>query len=363
MKLLKIILFLFLFLPPPIFAAPTINGVSGTVSDGNSVTISSTGTDFGASPTQLKWDDFDSGTNSEDIGNSWNLPDADNHPVYSNSNNRTNSTLNAYSNNGTDDLEYNHSGTISTVYVTFWMYSTRSITDSTYNNKWLKIWHDGVDFQPEITLITQWAGPGSQCNLANENLVYVFTDTITNPTVSTWERIEVYAEESTSPGGTFDGTADGNVYVWQQVGGEGNTFTLTAEQENVATNSSGDSRHWERVCLMEYNRSSGGSTTTRVDDVYISSSRARVEVGDNATWANCTHREIQLQTAWSTSSITVTVNQGSFSTGTAYLFVIDENGDASAGYEITISNQVSSINWNGSGSINWSGSGSIIWSE
>jgi len=62
-----------------------------------------------------------------------------------------------------------------------------------------------------------------------------------------------------------------------------------------------------------------------------------VEIGDAATWSNCDHKEIQIPTSWSSSSIGIDVNTGSFSNGTAYLYVVDSSGDVnSSGYEITI---------------------------
>ena len=74
-----------------------------------------------------------------------------------------------------------------------------------------------------------------------------------------------------------------------------------------------------------------------LDDIYLDSTQARVEIGDNSSWDNCTHREIQIPTAWSSDLISITANQGSFSEGdTAYLFVVDENGNISDGYQITI---------------------------
>ena len=63
---------------------------------------------------------------------------------------------------------------------------------------------------------------------------------------------------------------------------------------------------------------------------------ARVEIGDNATYASCTHREVQLPTEWADGSVTTTVKQGSFAnSATAYVFVVDSNGVASTGYPIT----------------------------
>jgi len=71
------------------------------------------------------------------------------------------------------------------------------------------------------------------------------------------------------------------------------------------------------------------------DDLYIASTQARVELGNNSSWSSCTHREIQIPTSWSSNSITVDFNQGTFGSGTAYLFVVDADGNASAGYAVT----------------------------
>jgi hypothetical protein len=71
-----------------------------------------------------------------------------------------------------------------------------------------------------------------------------------------------------------------------------------------------------------------------VDDVYVDTTWARVMVGNASTLANSTHREIQIPSAWSDTEITVTYNQGSFANQeTCYLFVVDSDGTASAGYE------------------------------
>jgi len=72
------------------------------------------------------------------------------------------------------------------------------------------------------------------------------------------------------------------------------------------------------------------------DNLYIDNTQARVEIGNASTYATCTHREIQIPSAWAAGSITVTANTGSFADGAAYLFVIDGDGTASAGYPITV---------------------------
>jgi hypothetical protein len=72
-------------------------------------------------------------------------------------------------------------------------------------------------------------------------------------------------------------------------------------------------------------------------DLYLDITQARVMIGNASTWSGCSHREIQIPSSWSSSSISATVNTGAFSDGTAYLYVMDEDGAVnSSGYQITI---------------------------
>ena len=72
------------------------------------------------------------------------------------------------------------------------------------------------------------------------------------------------------------------------------------------------------------------------DEIYVDTTQARVEIGDNADWDSCSHREIQIPTSWSNSSIEVRVNQGTFAKGANnYLFVVNEAGEVSGGYKVT----------------------------
>ena len=73
------------------------------------------------------------------------------------------------------------------------------------------------------------------------------------------------------------------------------------------------------------------------DDIYIDNTWSRVMIGNASTFDASTHREPLIPTAWSASSVTAYFNQGSFANGSsAYLFVVDSNGNASAGKAITI---------------------------
>ena len=82
------------------------------------------------------------------------------------------------------------------------------------------------------------------------------------------------------------------------------------------------------------NVESGGPewpVTLYYDDIYIDNTWARVEIGDKATYDACTRREVQIPVAWSSTSVRVTVNQGSFENGeAAYLYVSDAAGNLNA---------------------------------
>jgi hypothetical protein len=68
-------------------------------------------------------------------------------------------------------------------------------------------------------------------------------------------------------------------------------------------------------------------------DIYAAPTLSRVEMGNNSVYGSCTHREVQIPTAWSDTSITVTPYFGSFAAeSSVYLFVVDPTGTPSSGY-------------------------------
>jgi len=76
------------------------------------------------------------------------------------------------------------------------------------------------------------------------------------------------------------------------------------------------------------------------DNVYIADGRARVEVGNNAVFANCTHREIQRFTNWENLTgddytIDIVLTSSTFDNDEElFVFVVDEDGEASDGFSI-----------------------------
>jgi hypothetical protein len=84
------------------------------------------------------------------------------------------------------------------------------------------------------------------------------------------------------------------------------------------------------------------SITWWMDDIYVDSSLARVMLGNASTYAGSRHFEMQIATAWSNSSVSVVVNQGSFGLGSAaYVYVVDASGAVNAnGFPVTITSGV-----------------------
>jgi hypothetical protein len=85
-----------------------------------------------------------------------------------------------------------------------------------------------------------------------------------------------------------------------------------------------------------------------LDQIYIDNTQAHVFLSDNAhvSWpdmATAHHSEIQVPSSWSNSSITFTLNQGSFANSSqVYLYTVDASGNISNGYPITLGSSGSS---------------------
>jgi hypothetical protein len=73
-----------------------------------------------------------------------------------------------------------------------------------------------------------------------------------------------------------------------------------------------------------------------IDDVYIDDTFARVVLKDSSDWSSQGHTEMQIPVNWSADGIQVTANLGNFSGNSAYLFVVDADGNASEGYLVSL---------------------------
>jgi len=82
---------------------------------------------------------------------------------------------------------------------------------------------------------------------------------------------------------------------------------------------------------------SADTATIDIDDFYMDSTRARVEVCDTSTYSARTKCEVQIPTTWSETSIAATFKKGYLATGTAYVYVINAAGSVNAaGFPIAV---------------------------
>ncbi len=368
-----LILLIVLF-PFNVLAAPSISSVSGTVSDGSSITLSGSG--FGTSTVaNIEWlggptGNIESGT----LGNAfvrtgWTVsPNGASSiaPTYNNtfSHSGTKSILSAYEgcDNGCGTNKYgslyafNIGSVQSQGYATFWVYVDKS-GGSTPGVQWKKwrLRHDSsqTDADGELMSSDWYLSTGAR----SQNYIMYFCDTDAYAqcypgsdaslrwleatdfvNVGSWQRIELYAKASSGAG-----IRDGSVFYYLHPQTSAVVISK-GDDGTVITRATGVTNQWQWFHWDGYVGNNSPDTQDRSnwklyqDDMYIQwgNGPARVEICNNATWASRTHCEIQYPTAWAAGEITATVNRGSFgSSDIAYLYTIDSSGNVSPAYTVT----------------------------
>jgi hypothetical protein len=142
-----------------------------------------------------------------------------------------------------------------------------------------------------------------------------------NPMSGTWKKVEVEAR--------YTNQNDGYVKLWEngvlKVDYKGRTDAMAGTQRTEG--------------IGGYARRYGFASNWRFfADVYLDYSRARVILGNAATFSASTIREVQVPTTWSAGSISISANLGAFANGqTVYLYVVDPNGTVNAaGYPVVL---------------------------
>lgn len=97
---------------------------------------------------------------------------------------------------------------------------------------------------------------------------------------------------------------------------------------------------WNRLNVPGWHRGGDDDAGAMYDDMYIATgphARARIEIGNDPSYAKSTELAIATPISWADGSVTAKIRSGSFRAGeTVYVFVIDEDGNASAGYPLTL---------------------------
>lgn len=326
-----------LFITTAAHAAPAISGTSGTPTDGSSYTL--TGSGYGSGPSEVEFlggssGPIESGTTGNNFSRTnWLLPgDAMNSNDFKYATDQAHSgskSLKAEVPEYNAVLRYTPASTITSsesVFISVW-YRWNHVNEGQWKLLRLTTNSTIVDGSNQLVFFTY---PG-ETQLCVDPDVVGYSSMTPNPytTTDAWQRVD------------YDvtcGVSNGTVVLTKYVTG---SSKVTDTEGAYPTHRSGSA--WNYVLFQNYMGTGGGypgisSGNVWMDDIYIASTRARVEMGNASTYAACTHFEIQPFTSWSTSSITVTLNRGSFgSTDTVYLYVINADGTYnSSGYQVVL---------------------------
>jgi len=340
------LLALALTLASSLSAQPIINAVAGTVSDDRTITI--TGNNFGtktpAAP--ILWADFSAGINPSSLGQrtSWsdiqNLFRTTSLPSGSGTNNGVVGTWDT----STGDPHYVPSfsfGITKRYWTKVYVYAKRFYDfDTTTNQKFFRInpdpiinmndpvaayhkgwWtvflNEGDGDNPDRFCSTDAGMSGYMKNQwMNEEFIWQFSG-------------GSGLNDNGSPGagsGIIDYTRDGVVFKHM-------------ENINNGANTQSDLRMLDNFTPPNIPTDTPpNGSHVYMTDMYADDTYSRVMLGNAPTFAASTHREILIPTAWSATSISAVVNQGTFAAGnTTYLYVFDSsNMPNTSGYPVTI---------------------------
>lgn len=346
---ISLIFFIFLVLPKIAFGAPSITGVSGNISNGESITISGSG--FGSTgPNVVLFDSFEKGNIGSNISTVSNSADIGNWDALGNTE-QTYSTESFLSGDKSMKVDFSQNGGSgpmlnypnvqnSDIFLSWWQYMpiNRDVpgTNNVDGPNWKWFWiGDETDSWPFGSDYVTTCLSNDDC----DGIIGVFpADDLEAPereggtwfdssfAKGTWMRVSVAMKNATS-----------GAYLWnQEISTMGNFVKFNLN--NIVTAHSDDP--WNVLTLPGYGRDDNNAVAY-YDDVYIAtgdSARARVEIGNAPTYSASTNLTLLTPTDWSDGSITATIREGSFTSGSnVYLYLVDSTGTVNAdGYPITI---------------------------
>ncbi len=313
-------------------AAPAINAVSGTAVRGG--TVSLTGSGFGTKSIAApqKWDSVDNQPAYSGLSNGATIPTGASYPwdtvdgrayaVYcSTSTEQRGQSTAAYKINGQPKFGLGNK-TFTTgngFYLAFWWKTTHGTSWSANGISANKLFRINVnnDHYEELALVLDHA---YVYNGYTSSAPSFWVNAYSYLTANSWHFIEVVIDNTNK---RFQIFVDSSQVI-----------PTSGTWQSYSGSSLGN---FNSIGVLGYDSAGWDNITAWMDDIYVDNTQARVVLGNASTLSASTHREIQIPSAWSSSSINVTFNQGSFQSGqTAYLFVVDSSGNASAGFPITI---------------------------
>lgn len=333
-------------------AGPNVTSVSGTITNGQLITVSGSG--FGSrAPTQQLFDNLETGG----FLPQWTRPDG--YPpgrlyIESGSTATLNrrhqfSTVHSAANfvgSGSGGWAHPDGGSNSTQWFCQywfkldpdWTWGVSSATQGTLgtnlaNVKIMRLWSTGSSPEDFAIAAHGWR---NEVIVIGENIsgesTYVESGYLTNWSKGVWHCMQLEFRENSAVG-----VADGYVRWWFD-----GRLAFSDDSRVTRLNNSETKRPFG---IGFYNSNGDPSTDSNhvyFDEYFYQNTFARVEIGNNPTYSQCTLRELQpTYVSWSDGQIQLQLNQGSFTTGQqAYVFVVNSNGangtNVSTGFPITI---------------------------
>ncbi len=320
----------------PVMAAPAIQGVSGTLSTNSSITI--TGSGFGTNALDLDWlgDSIEGGTTGSVFAKAgWSTAWDFEKPKYTTDQKHSSSKslkctpLPATSWNCVFAYKLPNPVTAGqTLYATWWVRKDSASNTGQWKMLRLSGQETIVDGAQQLTMFN-W--PNSQYQLVinpgqSTDQSFWFPENVYPAGDNNWYRMELKVQASST--NQANGVATVTRYDGKAVSSASATF-----KSHV---SSGDT--YSYVIFQNYEGNGMGTSSLWFDDILIQKgSAARVELCDSPTWSSRTHCEVQVPTSWSSGSITVKAQSGSFTSGgSAYLYVVDAAGSVGGGVKMSV---------------------------
>ena len=147
------------------------------------------------------------------------------------------------------------------------------------------------------------------------------------PVEGEWTHISVWTDGS---GTMSEGGSEGIVKMWSDNILVFNVSDLGLLTGGVAGGASAYT-YFALIGIDPIDRGGHIGKKNFMGDIYVDTTQARVVLADRSSWAEVRHYEMQIPSAWAAGEITVTCNVGSFEGGdTVYLFVVDSDGVVSS---------------------------------
>jgi hypothetical protein len=326
---------------------PSVTGVNGTLIHNSNIVIS--GSAFGTKTTAapLKYDDFQSVTVGERVttstapGPPWIGGGSQTfNPIASTSRLRPSTpfTRNMQSHwrpSGPGDASASNIAltgqTFRKIYFDAWMYNDTSFgggMDGGENVKHIRV-HQAGATAPNVGFTDTGPGGNNFFCIAGDGKFNDFTMTFNPMNAATMYNSWMHIQWAIDAGSGGQAT-NGKVRIY--VNGSLRCTSNSASLLNTGFTS------WPEIYIGNYWRTQDytGDVYAYWESIYVDNSWARIEIGNNSVYTNCTIREVQIPSAWSNTSVTVKVNRGQFSDlNSLFLFVVDENGVASPGFPLT----------------------------